>query len=304
DCVGYVKTEEVCGVFSLWRDSARFWMTPTYAVAASGAAADSSSLEFSVVVEDLLQVFNLDLGYYIDGWSRGFVSGDDHVVANRAADLAISPFFLHTVIEWVASLGSTGSCNTAWMHGHQQTLEGRKYYITDGGHFDNSGVYGLVRRGCRTIIVSDGSGDSEVANWDQGEPDQRARAFGDLHEVERKLFADFGADLEFDWSKFSQDSPVLIGHIKNLPIDGDPRPVTIIWIKSAARLNEFPRSMQAFIDEFAAADPNFPHDSLIEQFFSERQLLAYRALGRQITLDYWKEHTDAPRPRSCPEFGP
>ena len=33
--------------------------------------------------------------------------------------------------------------------------KGRAVYLSDGGHFDNLGLYEMVRRRCRFIIVSD-----------------------------------------------------------------------------------------------------------------------------------------------------
>ena len=41
---------------------------------------------------------------------------------------------------------------------------GRSKYInlSDGGHFDNLGLYELVRRRCRYIIVGDGEQDGDL----------------------------------------------------------------------------------------------------------------------------------------------
>ena len=35
----------------------------------------------------------------------------------------------------------------------------RYVYLSDGGHFDNSGVYELIRRRCRYIVVCDAGAD-------------------------------------------------------------------------------------------------------------------------------------------------
>ena len=42
--------------------------------------------------------------------------------------------------------------------------------LSDGGHFDNLGVYELIRRGCRYIIVCDAGQDGEFTFQDLGEP--------------------------------------------------------------------------------------------------------------------------------------
>jgi predicted acylesterase/phospholipase RssA len=61
-------------------------------------------------------------------------------------------------------------------------------YLSDGGHFDNTGVYELVRRRCKTIIVVDATADVE-------------RAMGDLADMVRKCRVDFGVNIDFDLSK-------------------------------------------------------------------------------------------------------
>jgi hypothetical protein len=37
----------------------------------------------------------------------------------------------------------------------RSTDTGSYCYLTDGGHFDNTGLYALVERGCRYVIVLD-----------------------------------------------------------------------------------------------------------------------------------------------------
>jgi len=60
--------------------------------------------------------------------------------------------------------------------------------LSDGGHFENLGIYELVRRRCKYIIACDGSQDSEFA-------------FEDLGNAIRKCDADFGAEIEIDLSQ-------------------------------------------------------------------------------------------------------
>src|SRR5882672_8235479 len=68
------------------------------------------------------------------------------------------------------------------MFGHTDS-RGQWIYLSDGGHFDNLGVYEMVRRGCRYILVADASAD----------PD---RGFDDLGNMIRKVRIDLGIEIE------------------------------------------------------------------------------------------------------------
>jgi hypothetical protein len=60
---------------------------------------------------------------------------------------------------------------------------GRYVNLSDGGHFDNLGVYELIRRGCRYIIVSDAGQDGSMLCEDLGN-------------VVRKCRTDFGVEID------------------------------------------------------------------------------------------------------------
>src|SRR5678809_1644071 len=57
--------------------------------------------------------------------------------------------------------------------------------LSDGGHFENLGVYELVRRRCRYIVACDAEQDGGLA-------------FGDLGNLIRKCRTDMGVDIEID----------------------------------------------------------------------------------------------------------
>jgi len=65
------------------------------------------------------------------------------------------------------------------------TDTGDYIYLSDGGHFDNLGLYEMVRRRCRFILVSDAASDP-------------AGAFEDLGNAVRKIWIDLGVRIEFD----------------------------------------------------------------------------------------------------------
>lgn len=68
----------------------------------------------------------------------------------------------------------------ARFHGPARKL----WYLSDGGHFENTGAYELIRRRVRFIIVCDNGCDPDYA-------------FEDLANLVRKARIDFGAEIEF-----------------------------------------------------------------------------------------------------------
>ena len=148
-------------------------------------------------------------------------------------------------------------------------------YLSDGGHFEDLGIYEMVRRRCRWILVSDADAD----------PD---RGFEDLGNAVRKIWIDLGVRITFERSdllKATKDtSPIdvpycALGTIKYLN-DGDGCTTgRILYIKPAVRGDEPAADIIAYL----RAHEDFPHQSTAEQWFDEPQLESYRALGYWMT---------------------
>ncbi|HEV8397252.1 MAG TPA: patatin-like phospholipase family protein [Vicinamibacterales bacterium] len=160
------------------------------------------------------------------------------------------------------------------------TTDDKKWvYLSDGGHFENLGVYELVRRRCRLIIACDAGQDGAVTFEDLGNAIERCRA-------------DFGVDIEIDLSKLRLGADrrsewhCAIGTIRydRLPpiMEDDPLevPGTLLYIKSSLTGDE-----PADILRYAAEHPAFPHESTNDQFFDESQFESYRALGYHAVED-------------------
>ena len=62
------------------------------------------------------------------------------------------------------------------MFGHGLNERRRHVHLADGGHFDNLGLYELLRRRCRRILVCDAGADPTVTLAALGQVVQRARA--------------------------------------------------------------------------------------------------------------------------------
>jgi len=171
------------------------------------------------------------------------------------------------------------------------TARTRFVNLSDGGHYDNLGLYELVRRRCRYIIIGDGEQDGDLT-------------FGSLGGAIRKVRADFGVEIAIDPHLIRLQgaySPVhcVVGTITYPEQDvDDPVPMTgqngdvgfgsvkpatrqargwLLYLKSSLTGNE-----PADVIEYQSRNSDFPHQSTGDQFFSESQFESYRRLGLHI----------------------
>jgi len=157
------------------------------------------------------------------------------------------------------------------------TTDAKPYvYLSDGGHFENLGLYEMVRRRCRFIVVSDAAGDPDFA-------------FASLGNAVRKIRLDLGVTIRFrglanlkkrpdDGSDIGPNAPYhAIGDIDYPAADNGGQPGLILYIKPGYHGTE-----GAAIRSYAVANPDFPHQSTANQWFGESQFESYRALGYEI----------------------
>jgi hypothetical protein len=272
DAVGYVCTSERS-------DASTFWMRPEYAVAISGASLDSDSLTLSPVAALLSYAANADLGYFVPSWGEGWQRGDGwRRFWNELWWALSSPFPVHRVLGLVLP--------DAWLYPHRFLRNAKYLGLTDGGHFDNLGLYALVRRGCRLIVVADASQDPDVDEWTNRFPDE-GRAFSDLRRVAALIESDFGADLSVEWDGFEvhpEGGGLLRAHITKLPVRGRREEVTILLLKAALPPSRPLRARGIYLDKVASDHPEVPHESTLDQFFVEDEILAYRRIGHDLVV--------------------
>ena len=163
------------------------------------------------------------------------------------------------------------------------TTDDKPYvYLSDGGHFENLGLYEMVRRRCRFIVVVDAGCDPEFA-------------FEDLGNAVRKIFIDLGIRITFDdlpvagkktlpadqASELRKSTPYCaIGTVHYAAADGTEEGCgngCVLYVKPAYHGTE-----GAGIRSYAAAHPSFPHETTSDQFFTESQFESYRSLGLDI----------------------
>jgi hypothetical protein len=229
-------------------------LTMGLAVATSGAAASPNmGYHSSPTLAFLMTVFNVRLGWWLRNPRYGPVWRDP----KQGVSLRELLYEL---------LGMT-------------TDDKKWVYLSDGGHFENLGVYELVRRRCRLIVACDAGQDGAVTFEDLGNAIERCRA-------------DFGVDIEIDLTNLRPGPDrrsqwhCAIGTIRydRLPPVKEDDPVevpgTLLYIKSSLTGDE-----PADILRYAAEHPAFPHESTNDQFFDESQFESYRALGYHSVED-------------------
>lgn len=150
-------------------------------------------------------------------------------------------------------------------------------YVSDGGHFENLGIYELVRRRCRFIVACDGSED-------------RAYTFECLGNAIEKCRADFNINIEIDFEHLRPPAGerqsrwhCAVGKIRyDLADDGAPVG-TLVYIKSSLTGDE-----PGDVKRYAAGNRDFPHQPTSDQWFDETQFESYRALGRHVAVSVFE----------------
>jgi hypothetical protein len=162
---------------------------------------------------------------------------------------------------------------SAGVLGCGHTSKSKFLELSDGGNFDNLGLYELVRRRLKIILVLDGEED-------------KASAMPALVSVVQRIRDDFGVVIDLDRR---------VDDLMALPAAGFPADVA--FSKSAyftAKIN-YPGTEAAgilvhvkarmipelgfIVRGFRAKNSNFPNEPTLNQFFEPEQFEAYRALG-------------------------
>lgn len=214
------------------------------AVATSGAAVSpNSGYHTNPAVAFLLTMFNVRLGWWIRNPRRQFSQENP----------PSSPVFgiVRLVLELCGAVNDTA----------------HYVYLSDGGHFDNMGLYELVRRRCRTIVICDGEQDLHLQ-------------FDGLGQSTRKIRLDFGVEIDLKDIRHMRSDDTSPGHvvIGSITYPEDPvHPGTIIYIKTSLDGDE-----PVDIVNYKREDSSFPQDTTLNQFFTESKFESYRALGSHI----------------------
>jgi hypothetical protein len=173
------------------------------------------------------------------------------------------------------------------------------YTISDGGHFDNLGVYEMVRRRCRFIVVSDATSDPYYA-------------YADLGSVVRRAAIDFGIRITFKHLDMVRRGETAVkGTYSAFAVIEYPEEQSsgrrqhgyLLYIKPYVEGSDEPADVRAYW----LANPAFPHDTTLNQFFGEAQFESYRALGGYTVMELARHAgfaatCKAAKPRNLAQF--
>ena len=146
-------------------------------------------------------------------------------------------------------------------------------YLSDGGHYENLGLWEMVSRRCGFIVVSDAGCDPEYG-------------FADLSNAIRRIRLDLGIPIQFaplDITRAGQGNGnphFAIGTIRYSVIDGAGAPDGMILYFKATLSGDEPIDVW----NFALTNSAFPHDPTSDQFFDEARFESYRTLGFHTVL--------------------
>lgn len=161
-----------------------------------------------------------------------------------------------------------------------------RVYVTDGGHIDNIGLYQLLKRRCKYIIVIDSEADPGMT-------------FGAFCDVQRFARIDEGVHISLQWLPIREaslaraadrskraapdadvhDRHFAVGKILYEKKDGATGKGTteeglLVYVKASMTGDE-----ADYVLDYERRNSAFPHKSTGDQFFSEEQMEAYRWLG-------------------------
>jgi hypothetical protein len=138
--------------------------------------------------------------------------------------------------------------------------------VSDGGHFDDTGVYEAVRRRCSLIFLVDADASHE-----------------NVARMIRKVRIDFGVDIVQTNDLSGEGVPAFV-YLVQYPDSKQGPSFNGKLVRVYPSLLPFKDGLPADVAKFADGDPAFPTDQLENQWYGEAQFESYRKLGREIGM--------------------
>jgi len=266
--LGYVPTKEYGGTVGV---------TIGTAMAISGAAFNPNmGYHSSPLVTLLMTFFNARLGWWLPNplWPHlqkwNAICKTRRYLRRNGPKWALMPLLNE-------ALGNTDD-SYEWIE------------LSDGGHFENLGLYEMILRRCLHIIVVDADADGEFH-------------FEDLGNAIRKIEIDLGVPITFP--DFPHGLPMkrgaeplnvycVRGQIQYDCVDDDAPKGDLLFIKPVLNGSEPPD-----IRAYAASHQTFPHEATSNQFFNEAQFESYRHLGSWMISSYFENAPKNVKPASA-----
>jgi hypothetical protein len=240
------------------------------AMAISGAAASPNmGYHSSPVITFLLTLFNARLGWWLG--NPGPAGNDTY-----------PDYYVRHPVKWLLRELRGRTNRTA-----------EYVYLSDGGHFENLGLYEAVRRRCRYIVVSDAGCDPEAS-------------FEDLGNAIRKIRIDMGVPIDFqdglpiysrtqaaegdfavENARHYAIATIRYSEVDRYPDGGKAADGVLLYLKPAVYGRE-----PVDVRNYATKHRQFPHETTGDQWFSEPQFESYRALGLHVVDNAFEKVKD------------
>jgi hypothetical protein len=207
-----------------------------------------------------LTVFaGLRLGYWWNSADAGILQRGARVHGSR---LLVKTRFL--LLECFGAFPGSSSAN---------------WYLSDGGHFENTGAYALLRQEAALIVIADCGAD----------PDYR---FCDLENLIRRARIDLNAEITFmrprpgaEWNHLE-----VFGSLNDLASPSSQTCLALAQVRYASGATgqlvlvkpNVSSALPVDLVNFKAANPLFPQQPTTDQFFDEAQWESYFRLGAEI----------------------
>jgi hypothetical protein len=199
-----------------------------------------------------------------------------------------------------AALGASANAPLGWLRDTKQgmlaneafaSFGGRRqgwWYLSDGGHFDNTGVYPLLRRELDFIVLADCGADAKFEFTDVENLIRKARIDFDAdiefyaREEAARLFPGAGAELHVLSPEDMLDNHSVRGVLLARICYHRSEPArwklgTLLIVKP--NLHD---ALDRDVLAYARRNPTFPHESTGDQFFDEAQWESYHRLGEDF----------------------
>jgi hypothetical protein len=235
------------------------------AVAISGAAASPNmGYHSSPVVTFLLALFNVRLGWWL---------GNPGPAGDRTFNTPGPRFAPRSL--FAEAFGLTDNDHPY-------------VYLSDGGHFENLGLYEMILRRCRFIVVSDGGQDADFTFQDLGNALSKIRVdlgvpinFGRIplraRPAEQESYQPAGdGQAGHSLQSYCAIARICYSCVDSVP-GGKAEDGFLLYIKPALNGTE-----PADVFNYARLHPQFPHESTAEQLYTESQFESYRELGSHV----------------------
>lgn len=262
---------QMCTTPNVWRfpqDQARLtlgsWMAISGAAVAPGLGSSTRS-----GVAAVLMLAGIRLGYWWDSLNFGTPPGE----APMRPVTKYEQFFSE-------------------LRGRFDGDQGRDWFLSDGGHFENTAAFALLREECEVIVIADCGADPRYA-------------FGDLENLVRKARIDLQADIAFLRPKSLKEvaapsDPLAIDFGPSVALFGSLNELASADSQAClalARVNyrhsgqvghivivkpNMCHGVPVDLVNFKADNPLFPQEPTTDQFFSEAQWESYFQLGRTL----------------------